>query len=51
LEFINQDVMNKQRSVMAYMIKNVGSNFLKGKSIMSVSFPIYISDYRSSLEA
>ncbi len=43
--------MDKQRSVMSYMMKAVGSNFFQGKSIMNVSLPIYISDYRSQVES
>lgn len=51
LEFINQEIMEKQRSVLGYMIKNVGSSILNGKSLSQVSLPIYISDYRSQTEA
>lgn len=50
LEYINQDVLKKQRSVMTYMLKKIGSNLLSGKSIMNVSLPIYIFDPRSVLE-
>ena len=50
LEFINQSVMEKQRSVLSYMLKSVGANFFNGKSIMGISLPINISDYRSSVE-
>ena len=50
LEFINQEQLKKQRNILSYMIKTIGSNFLTGKSIMNVSFPINICDYRSSLE-
>ncbi len=51
IEFINQEIINKQRSVMSYMIKNIGGNILKGKGIMNVSLPIYIFDCRSMLES
>ncbi len=50
LEFINQEEMKKQRNILTYMIKTVGSNLLNGKSIMNVSLPINISDYRSNVE-
>jgi hypothetical protein len=50
LEYINEEEMKKQRSVIGYMIKTVGSNLLQGKSIMSISLPINISDYRSNTE-
>lgn len=51
IEFINQDVINKQRSILSYLLKKIGGNLLSGKSIMSISLPIYIFDYRSLLES
>lgn len=51
IEFINQDILKKQRSVMSYMLKKIGGNILTGKRIMNVSLPIYIFDCRSMLEA
>jgi len=43
-------MMAKQRGVIAYMLKTAGANFFQGKSIMNISFPINISDYRSVVE-
>jgi hypothetical protein len=51
LEFINQDVIKKQRSVLTYMLKKIGTNLLSGRSIMNVSLPIYVFDPRSLLES
>ncbi len=50
LEFINQELLKKQRGIMTYMIKKIGTNLLNGKSIMNVSLPINIFDQRSILE-
>jgi len=50
LEFINQDMIQKQRGVLAHLIKKIGANFFKGKSIMNISLPINIFDCRSMLE-
>jgi len=50
LEFINQELLKKQRGVLSYMIKKIGSNILTGKSIMNVSLPINIFDSRTMLE-
>jgi len=50
LEFIDQDLMSKQRSVMTFLIKTVGSNIMSGKSIMNVSLPINIFEPRSMTE-
>jgi hypothetical protein len=50
LVFTNTEVINKQRAVAGYLIKNIGLNIIKGKSIMNVSLPINIFDSRSILE-
>jgi hypothetical protein len=50
LEFIDQEILKKQRGVMSYMIKKIGGNILSGKSIMNVPLPIYIFDTRTALE-
>lgn len=50
LVFTNTEVINKQRNVAGYLIKNIGLNLIKGKSIMNVSLPINIFDSRSILE-
>jgi hypothetical protein len=48
--FLNQEVIDKQRAVAGYLIKNIGLNLIKGKSIMNISLPINIFDTRSILE-
>jgi hypothetical protein len=50
LEFINQDLIQKQRGVIGHLIKKIGANFFQGKSIMNISLPINIFDCRSMLE-
>ncbi len=50
LAFKNLNVIEKQRAVAGYLIKNIGLNLIKGKSIMNVSLPINIFDERSLLE-
>jgi hypothetical protein len=50
LEWINQEEIKKQRSIISYLLSKVGGNLLTGKSIMNVSLPIYIFDERSLLE-
>jgi hypothetical protein len=51
LEYINQEILKKQRNVLSHMLKKMGANFLQGKSIMNVSLPVNIFDSRSTLEA
>jgi hypothetical protein len=50
LIFKNSQIIEKQRAVVSYLVKNAGLNILKGKSIMNVSLPINIFDCRSLLE-
>jgi hypothetical protein len=48
--YLDQAVIDKQRAVAGYLIKNIGLNLIKGKSIMNISLPINIFDTRSTLE-
>jgi hypothetical protein len=50
LIFLNNTVIDKQRATAGYLIKNIGLNLIKGKSIMNVSLPINIFDTRSIIE-
>jgi hypothetical protein len=50
LEFINHEVLEKQRNILSFMVKKMGTNLLSGKSIMNVSLPIGLFDSRSQLE-
>jgi hypothetical protein len=50
LIFTNQEVIDKQRAVAGYLVKNIGLNLIKGKSVMNISLPINIFDSRSILE-
>jgi len=50
MEYINQDMIKKQRGLLTYMLKKIGSNIFSGRSIMNVSLPIYIFDQRTTLE-
>jgi len=44
------DQMSKQRKVVFHLLKEMGSNLLKGKSIMSVSLPVTIHEPQTMLE-
>jgi hypothetical protein len=50
LEYIEQNMLDKQRNVLGYMVKKIGNNLLSGKSVMNVSLPIFIFDVRSLLD-
>jgi hypothetical protein len=46
----NNTIIDKEQAVAGYMIKKIGLNLIKGKSIMNISLPINIFDTRSILE-
>jgi hypothetical protein len=50
LIFRDKDIMEKQNKVIGFLMKKIGTNLLKGKSIMNVSLPVYIFDKRTLLE-
>lgn len=43
-------MISKQRSVSSYLIKTIGHNLLQGRSIMNISLPINIFDFRTLLD-
>ena len=47
---VNKEKISKQRSVLGYIFKNLGSNLIKGKSLMNISFPIYVFEPISLLQ-
>jgi hypothetical protein len=51
VEFINHEVIEKQRGVLSYMVKKFGTNIFTGQGIQNMSLPIHIFDPRSTLEA
>ena len=50
VEFINMKTIEAQKDVIKYILKQIGTNFLKGKSIMNMSLPVDIFDDKSLLE-
>lgn len=46
----NYDQISKQRKTVFHLLKEMGSNLLKGKSIMSVSLPINIMEPKTMLQ-
>ena len=50
LIYKDYDMISKQRRVIFHLVKSMGSNLLKGKSIMNVSLPVTIFDKESLLQ-
>lgn len=50
LVYINQRLLDSQKDSLIYIIKQVGANIIKGKSIINVSLPVDIFEGRSLLE-
>jgi len=46
----DQDLLTRQRNVLSYLIKSMGANLLKGKSVMNVSLPVNIFCTESLLQ-
>lgn len=43
----NKDMISRQDKVIGYLIKKIGGNLMKGKSIMNISLPVSIFDKRT----
>ena len=50
LEYKNEKVIAAQRALLSYLAKAVGSNLVRGKSIMGISLPINIFEPRSFVQ-
>ena len=48
--FVNQQIINLQKDTLKFIIKQLSSNIMSGKSIMNMSLPVQIFDGRSILE-
>jgi hypothetical protein len=51
VEYIDHEKIDKQRGVISYLIKKIGTHIFSGKSVMNISLPIHLFDSRSMLEA
>lgn len=47
--FVNQKAIDAQKDVIKYILRQIGSNLLAGKSVMNMSLPVEIFDSRSIL--
>jgi len=48
--YINKVKIEEQKKVFKFILKQIGANLIKGKSILNISLPINIFDTRSNLE-
>lgn len=48
--FEDEVILEKQRTLLQYLVKKIGANMLKGQSIMSISLPVSIFESRSFLQ-
>jgi hypothetical protein len=48
--FLNQRVINAQKDVLRFIVSQLCTNLIRGKSIMNMSLPVDIFDDRSLLE-
>lgn len=50
LIFTDKEMMEKQNKAIGFLLKKIGSNLIKGESIMNVSLPVNIFDKRTLLQ-
>lgn len=50
LNYLNKELVVRQRKVLSNLIKRMGMNLVSGKSIMSISLPVEIFSPHSFLE-
>lgn len=50
MKFVNKEKTNAQKRVIKFLLGKMGSNLLKGKSLLSISLPIDIFENRSNTE-
>ena len=50
MKYINKEIIEEIRNIVAYYIKTIGSNLRSGKSITNIPMPIKIFDDFSNLE-
>ena len=43
-------IAERHKKVISWLIKKIGSNLIKGQSVMNISLPVYIFDGRTMLE-
>ena len=46
----NQELIQKQKSVISHLFKKLASNLIQGKSLMNISFPVQVFETKSVLE-
>jgi hypothetical protein len=50
LIYRDNEMISRQRKVILFLLKSIGSNIMRGKSLMNVSLPVTIFDKASLLE-
>jgi hypothetical protein len=50
LEYINKKTIKNQRQVIGYILRQLGSCLLSGRSIMTISLPVNVFDNRTILQ-
>ncbi|CAD8126596.1 unnamed protein product [Paramecium sonneborni] len=50
LLYVDQVGLREQRKVFSYLLSQIGCNIASGKSIMSISLPVYVFEKQSNLQ-
>lgn len=49
LKFINEQLIQSQKDILRFLIKQIGANLISGKSVLNVSLPVDIFEPRTLL--
>lgn len=49
LKFVNEKLIQSQKDILRFLLRQIGSNLISGKSITNVSLPVDIFEPRSLL--
>lgn len=49
LKFINEKLIQSQKDILRFLIKQIGANLISGKSVLNVSLPVDIFESRTLL--
>jgi len=50
LHFINEKLIQSQKDILRFLIRQIGANLISGKSVLNVSLPVDIFEGRTLLE-
>lgn len=50
LKFVNEKLIQSQKDILRFLVRQIGANLVSGKSVQNVSLPVDIFEPRTLLE-